>query len=200
MNFIKIHLYKVNFIVQTILAFPIGLLFILLGNLSKLIDSYSEVSILISKIPFTFGEKCRYLYYRKTLKSLGKNVVFKYGSFCQYPDITIGNRVRIGYYNTLGEVNIGDDVLIGGYVNFISGRKQHSFDDPEQLISTQKSHGRSPINVGSDAWIGSNCVIMADLGSRCVLGAGSVVVKAAESCGVYAGNPAKLIREIPDKK
>lgn len=192
-------LYRIYSLILTCLAGLIGLSFAIFGILGKSIGAYTEVSLIISKIPFALGEKSRYIYYGITLLNLGKDVVFKYGSFCQYPNISIGNRVLIGYYNTLGEVNIGDDVLIGGYVNFISGRKQHSFNDSGQLIRTQESKGRSPISIGSDVWIGSNCVVMANIANRCVLGAGSVLVTDAEGCSVYAGNPARLIRKLLPK-
>lgn len=191
--------YGMYSLLLTSLAVPIGTLFAISGIIGKKIGFYNEISLICSKIPFSLGEKIRYIYYRFTLLRLGKEVVFKYGSFCQYPNISIGNRVLIGYYNTLGEVNIGDDVLIGGYVNFISGRKQHSFNDPGKLIRTQKSEGRSPISIGSDVWIGSNCVVMANIANRFVLGAGSVLVTDAEGCSVYAGNPARLIRKLLPK-
>jgi acetyltransferase-like isoleucine patch superfamily enzyme len=81
-------------------------------------------------------------------------------------------------------------------VNFISGTNQHSFSDPTQKISTQKASGRRAIKINSDIWIGSNAVIASDIGKRCVIGAASVLVNAAEEYSVYGGNPAKLIRKI----
>ncbi|TKC13070.1 acyltransferase [Pedobacter polaris] len=180
----------------TILALPFALVFLIMGRLAIYAGAYSEVSIIVSKIPFLFGQIVRYYYYKATLQKLGKNVTFKYGSFCQYPSARIGNRVLIGYYNAIGEVEIGDDVVIGGFVNFISGTTQHSFEDQTQTISNQKALGRSMITIGSDIWIGSNAVIASSIGNRCVIGAGSVLVKPAEDQSVYAGNPAKLIKKI----
>ncbi len=52
------------------------------------------------------------------------------------------------------------------------------------------------ITVGSEVWIGSNCVIANDISNRCVIGVGSVLIKKAEDYGVYAGNPEKLIKKI----
>jgi len=142
------------------------------------------------------GQKIRYFYYKATLKKMGKNVVFMYGSFCQYPNAIIGDRVLFGYYNTIGEINMGNDIIIGGFVNFLSGTKQHSFQDENQSIANQKAVGREVITIGSDVWIGSNSVIAANVGTRCIVGAGSVLVKSAENKGIYAGNPAKLIKQI----
>ncbi|ARS41669.1 hypothetical protein CA265_19245 [Sphingobacteriaceae bacterium GW460-11-11-14-LB5] len=196
MNVIFKILKNTYFGVISLMALPFSLLFIIFGKLAIYAGAYTEVSIVVSKFPFLFGQKLRYFYYKATLAHLGTDVVFKYGSFCQYPTARIGNRVLIGLYNAIGEVNMGDDVIIGGFVNFISGTSQHAFDDPNQTISAQKAAGRSTITIGSDVWIGSNAVITANIGTRCVIGAGSVVVKAVENKSIYAGNPAKLIRSI----
>jgi maltose O-acetyltransferase len=52
------------------------------------------------------------------------------------------------------------------------------------------------VNVGSDVWIGSNSVIGNDVGDRCVVAAGSVVVKPVTDHSLVGGNPAKLIKKI----
>ena len=52
------------------------------------------------------------------------------------------------------------------------------------------------ITIGSDVWIGSNVIVASDIGTRCVIGAGSLLVNPAENYGVYGGNPAKLLRKI----
>ncbi len=180
----------------SIFALLFALIFILIGKLSIFFGAYSDVSLVLSRIPFLFGEKARFFYYKATLKHLGKDVIFKYGSFCQYPSAIIGDRVLFGYFNAIGEVQMGNDIVIGGFVNFISGTNQHSFSDPSITINKQKAKGRSRVYIGSDVWIGSNVVIASNIGDRCVIGAGSVVVKEVESFSVYAGNPAKLIKKI----
>ncbi len=187
---------KIYYLFISILALPASLLFIIAGKMAIFCGAFSEVSIMASRIPFDYGVRVRYFYYKFTLKSLGRNVKFKYGTFCQYPTAVIGNRVLFGYHNAIGEVIIGDDVIVGGFVNFVSGTKQHSFEDDSQPISTQKSAGRATINIGSDVWIGSNAVVAADVGSRCVIATGSILVRPAESRSVYGGNPAKLIKTI----
>jgi len=169
---------------------------VVLGYMADYLDRYSEVSLLVSRIPFYIGEYTRLFYYKCTLSHVGKSVCFKYGSFCQYRTTSLGNRVLIGYYGALGQVHIGDDVLVGGFVNFISGTRQHSFAPGDLDRDDQRAHGRRTIHVGSGVWIGSNCLIAADIGDRSVIGAGSVLVRPADSNSVYAGNPAKCIRKL----
>lgn len=183
-------------ILEMVIAIPFSLPCIILGWVAILCDRYSEVSLLISRIPFYFGEYIRYYYYRATLKRVGRNVVFKYGSFCQYSSARIGDRVLIGYYSALGEVCMGDDIVVGGFVNFLSGTNQHSYEDPSKPIRSQETQGRKIIIIGSDVWIGSNAVIAANVGDRCVIGTGSILVHDAESQCIYAGNPARLVKRI----
>ena len=183
--------------ISGVCAIPIAIIFIIVGKFAIFINAYSDISLVASKIPFLIGQKVRYIYYKATLAYLGKQVVFKYGSFCQYSTAKIGNRVHFGYYNTIGEVKMGDDIVIGGFVNFLSGTNQHSFENEFETIRSQKAKGRIMLTINSDVWIGSNSVIAANIGRRCVIGAGSVLVKSTEDNCVYAGNPARLIKKMP---
>jgi virginiamycin A acetyltransferase len=70
---------------------------------------------------------------------------------------------------------MGDDVLCGGYINFTSGVRQHSYSDPD-LPLNRNPGSRTCINIGSDVWIGNNSVICADIGNRVIIGAGSTIM------------------------
>lgn len=157
---------------------------------------FSEWNVMFASMPGAFGNLMRGVFYRRTLAKVGCNVVFKHGSFCQYKNITIGNNVFCGYYNTIGLVNFGDNIVVGGFVNFVSGRRQHGVSLNGVPFWQQAAEGRAVVNIGSNVWIGSNCVICASVGDDCVLGVGSVLVKPMENKTVYAGNPARKIRDI----
>ncbi len=92
-------------------------------------------------------------------------------------------------------MEIGDDVALGGFVNVTSGRHQHGIDDPALPIYSKPGRAEL-VRIGPDAWVGSNCVISANVGRRCVVGSGSTVVKDLPDHGIYAGSPARLIREL----
>ena len=51
--------------------------------------------------------------------------------------------------------------------------------------------------IGDNVLIGSNTTILpVNIVSGCVIGAGSVVTRDCKIKGVYAGNPAKLLRQL----
>ncbi len=178
-----------------IIAVVLWPLYIMFGLISVYGGRFSDYSIFLSKIPFYAGEYVRYYYYRFFLQKCGTNTIFRYGSFVQYSDVEIGSRCLIGYYNAVGLVSMGDDVLCGGFINFTSGLRQHTFENQDQPIN--KQHGkRTRIIIASNIWIGNNCVICANVGERTVIGAGSVVINDIEGQGVYAGNPAKKLKSL----
>jgi acetyltransferase-like isoleucine patch superfamily enzyme len=52
-------------------------------------------------------------------------------------------------------------------------------------------------NIGNHVSIGSNATILpVDICDRVVIGAGAVVTKSIHKSGIYAGNPARFIKEI----
>ena len=54
------------------------------------------------------------------------------------------------------------------------------------------------ITIGNDVSIGSGAAILAvSICDGAVIGAGSVVTKSITEKGVWAGNPAKLLRRLP---
>jgi acetyltransferase-like isoleucine patch superfamily enzyme len=65
------------------------------------------------------------------------------------------------------------------------------------LPGSRRSY-RSPIRIGNRVFIGFNVTILpgVSITDNCVIGAGSVVSKSIHVPGVYAGNPAKFVREI----
>lgn len=179
------------------LSFLVALPFIVMSLVSdRACGNATQGSVATSRIPFMFGEIARWFYYRTLLLSVGSDVTFIYGSSCQYRKARIGTRVLVGHFAMIGEVSIGDDVLIGGNVNILSGLREHRFDDPTRRIWDTPAEGRRMIRIGSDVWIGSNAVIGSDIGDRCVVAVGSVVVKEVESHSLVGSNPARVIREI----
>lgn len=89
-------------------------------------------------------------------------------------------------------VKIGDHTLIGPAVQIYAAT--HPMD-PE-LRRTHES-GR-PIEIGCDVWIGGGAIICpgVKIGSKSVIGAGSVVTRAIPEGVFAAGNPCRVLRTI----
>ena len=107
-------------------------------------------------------------------------------------NVTIGRRCRIQSHAFICElVTIGDDCFIGHGVMFIN--------DP--FSTGGPARGDTSVwrstRIGSGVSIGSNATILpVDICDGAVIGAGAVVVKPITIPGIYAGNPARLIRAL----
>jgi acetyltransferase-like isoleucine patch superfamily enzyme len=191
--FERSHSLQITIRIVQLLVLPLVLPFIVLAKLSPKV-CFRMISELFSLIPFSIGEIVRYDFYRYTLRHCGQNVFFSFGTVFYYPDITIGNNVLIGMYNTIHHCNFGNDVMTAEGCRFLSGSKYHSFERKDIPMAMQGGKLKR-IAIGSDVWIGSNCVIMEDVCDGSIVGAGSVVTKTVEPYSIVAGNPAKLIRK-----
>ncbi len=70
----------------------------------------------------------------------------------------------------------------------------HPFDFE---LRRKQEYGK-PIEIGSDVWVGGGALILAGvrIGSRSVIGAGSVVTRDIPDGVLAAGNPCRVIREL----
>lgn len=107
-------------------------------------------------------------------------------------DVVIGDRCKIQSHSFVCElVNIGHDTVVAHGVMFINDLFQTG--GPAQ---GNKELWRST-RVGSHVSIGSNATILpVTICDHVVIGAGSVVTKDITQPGIYAGNPARLIRPL----
>lgn len=114
--------------------------------------------------------------------------------------IFIGRDVFIGPQVLLiadkdAEIHIGDKVMFGPQVKLIAN--DHRFDDPTRAIKDSGYKPVTGISVGNDVWIGAGAIILKDvrIGDGAVVGAGAVVTADIGSCEVWAGNPARKIKD-----
>jgi len=129
----------------------------------------------------------------------GENVNIATGvRFGRGSKISIGNRSGLGegcYLVAMDKITIGNDVMIGPEVMMLTGG--HDFKDKNKTLIKQEVIVQ-PIKIGNDCWIGARVIILpgVEIGDRVIVGAGSVVTKSLAKNGVYAGNPAKKIKEL----
>ncbi len=105
-------------------------------------------------------------------------------------DVSIGKNTKVQSHAFICElVAIGDDCFIGHGVMFINDR----FQDGGPARG-DKSKWQST-TIGNHVSIGSNATILpVSICDNVVIGAGAVVTKDITVPGVYAGNPAKRIK------
>jgi acetyltransferase-like isoleucine patch superfamily enzyme len=106
--------------------------------------------------------------------------------------VTIGRRTRIQSHSFVCElVTIGSDCRIAHGVMFINDL----FSDGKPAMG-DRTRWRTT-TIGDRVMIGSNATILpVMICNHVVIGAGSVVTKDITEPGIYAGNPAQLIRKF----
>lgn len=107
-------------------------------------------------------------------------------------EVSIGKRCKIQSHSFICElVTIGDDCVVAHGVMFINDLFQDG--KPAQGDRTKWKQ----TNIGNHVYIGSNATILpVNICDNVVIGAGSVVTKDITESGVYAGNPARKIRNL----
>lgn len=130
----------------------------------------------------------------------------------QGSSIVIGDRVFIGASNLIcaERIEIGNDVLISWGCSIVD-HNSHSINWSERQldviewrknIKNWSAVKTAAIKIGEKSWIGFNVIILkgVSIGEGAVVGAGSVVTKDVPPYTIVAGNPAKIIREIPENE
>jgi acetyltransferase-like isoleucine patch superfamily enzyme len=189
---------KIIFICFYVLALPAGLSSILFYKVFRYKNCFLGWGEFLSLIPGPPGIFIRGAFYKQTLKNCHSSLIIMFGSHITKMETEIEPKVIIAGHTTVGLAKIGAETAIGNHVALISGRRQHNFDDPDQgLFAVEESFER--INIGNNAFIGDHCTVMADIGERALVGAGSVVVKAIPAYSMAVGNPARVIKDRRSK-
>jgi len=155
-------------------------------------QAFRSSSQFLSLAPGMSGDYLRREFYRLTLSQCAKTAQIGFGALFSSAAAGVGENAYIGAYCIVGNADIGRDVLLGSSVHLLSGKHQHGFDDVVQPIRSQPRRF-DRISIGEDTWIGDSATILANIGRKCVIGAGSVVVSDIPDCSVAAGNPARIL-------
>ena len=155
-------------------------------------------------------------------KSIGADLsISKKASFYGVENISIGSHVRIDDFCILsGEISIGDYIHIAAYsalygsdagiqinefanissrvciyavTDDYSGESMTSPMIPDEYKNLQKA----PVYIGRHAIIGSGSVILpgSEIGEGCAVGSLSLIKNALDAWWIYAGIPAKKLKE-----
>ena len=139
---------------------------------------------------------------RRIIKDLfgegGDTVWMQPPFFCDYgSNIELGERVFFNFNCIVLDVcrvRIGSFSLFGPAVQIYT--PMHPFNAE---LRRRQEFGK-PVEIGSDVWVGGGAIILPGvrIGSRAVIGAGSVVTRDVPDDVFAAGNPCRVIREITE--
>ncbi len=139
---------------------------------------------------------------RETLKQLfgqgGDSVWMQPPFYCDYGcHIHLGERVFFNFnciVLDVCEVRIGDYTLIGPSVQIYTAMHLMNAE------LRRKQEFAKPVEIGADVWIGGGAIICpgVTIGSKAVIGAGSVVTRDVPDGVFAAGNPCRVIRDITE--
>jgi len=128
----------------------------------------------------------------------GDTVIMQPPFYCDYgSNIELGERVFFNFNCVVLDVcpvRIGDFTLFGPAVQILT--PMHPFNSS---LRRKQEYGK-PVEIGSDVWVGGGALILPGVrvGSRTIIGAGSVVTRDIPDGVLAAGNPCRVIREITE--
>lgn len=150
-----------------------------------------------SLVPGLPGNWLRRAFGRLTLDGCAPDCEIGFLSWFSSRHARIGARVYIGPLSVIGDAVIGEGSLIATRVSILSGRNQHAHGPDGSLIPFSRDRA-ALVTIGRDTWIGEGAIVMADVGDRCIVASGAVVTAPVESGHVVGGNPARIIRSVPE--
>jgi len=126
----------------------------------------------------------------------GESVWMQPPFFCDYgTNIELGERVFFNFNCVVLDVcrvRIGDFTLLGPGVQILT--PMHPLDAD---LRRRQELGK-PVEIGSDVWVGGGALILPGvrIGSRTVIGAGSVVTRDVPDGVLAVGNPCRVVRSL----
>jgi maltose O-acetyltransferase len=127
---------------------------------------------------------------------MGTGAIVESGVFFFGANVTLGNYCVVNhsaYFDSKDQITIGPRVAVAmGVMLFTSN---HEMGDELKRWGEYKT---APIDVGAGVWLGARVLVMpgVTIGDGCIVGAGSVVTKDLEPNAIYAGVPAKKLRDL----
>lgn len=144
---------------------------------------------------------------------IGDNITIKSG----FAENAVGGSLRMGIWVNRGgkltiengaglsnstivcsqTITIGERTFIGGGTA-IYDTNFHSLDPVIRVSGRDDNVKTAPVNIGKECFIGGHCIILkgVTIGDQAVIGAGSVVTKDIPARQIWAGNPARFIKNL----
>jgi virginiamycin A acetyltransferase len=162
----------------------------LLGADRALMGSTQALSV----VPGLIGQYLRGAFLRCVLARCSPHVTVEFGTIFSRAGAEIDENVYIGPMCHIGLVHLERDVLVGAGVHIPSGPHTHGLASVETAIRDQPGRAQQ-VRIGAGSWLGSACVVMADVGPHSVVAAGAVVTRPVPPLVIAAGVPATVMRQ-----
>ncbi|MDE6125767.1 MAG: acyltransferase [Muribaculaceae bacterium] len=123
-------------------------------------------------------------------------IIARYGGVIEIGD---GFGISGSTIYSTSSIKIGKNVLIGANCKIVDN-DFHPLDAVHRRLGQNEQYTvRKPIVIGDDCFIGMNSIILKGtiLGNNVIVGAGSIVSGHFPDNCIIAGNPAKIIKQIP---
>ncbi|MGO1198333.1 MAG: acyltransferase [Dermabacteraceae bacterium] len=116
-------------------------------------------------------------------------------TFCNPSSIRVGagSFINNQAYFDVGPIRLGANVTVGPRAMFVTGN--HEIGPSTRRAGDGAHRG---ITVGDGAWIGAGVIVLPGItiGPGCIVGAGAVVTSDCLPDSVYAGVPARKLRDL----
>ena len=149
------------------------------GGKMCVLDNF-HINNRVSGNPVGCFQPCSFVVGRNSELRIGRNVGISQSAIVAIDSITIGDNVKIG----------------GGC--YLYSSDFHSLDPIIRSSKEDQLFRKSaPIIIHDNAFIGAHCIILkgVEIGKNSIVGAGSVVTRSIPENQIWAGNPAKYIRD-----
>ena len=116
--------------------------------------------------------------------------------FCDYgANIALGEHVFFNFNCVVLDVCA---VRIGSFTQLGPAVQIYTATHPLDAALRRRQEFGKPVEIGADVWIGGGAIILPGvrIGSRTVIGAGSVVTRDVPDNVVAAGNPCRVLRQV----
>ena len=135
---------------------------------------------------------------QQLLGKTGQNIDIQTPYYCDYgAHIYAGENLFMNFNCIIldcAEVRIGDNVMMGPNVQLYTAT--HPLQASERIKGPELAY---PITIGNNVWLGGGVIVCpgVTIGDNTTIGSGSVVTKDIPANVFAAGNPCKVIKELP---
>ena len=157
-------------------------------------DSMAEMGrCFVEEFAFMGWDRRRIL--RELFGAGGDDVWMQPPFFCDYGfNILLGRKCFFNFNCVVLDVST---VRVGDYTLFGPAVQIYTATHPMEAELRRTQEFARPIEIGSDVWVGGGAIICPGvrIGSRSIIGAGSVVTRDIGEGVFAAGNPCRVIRQ-----